>query len=988
MQPTHKFARPGWLSIAAILIILVGAFWILKPVGAGAESPQDFASSASAIAPGAGHIETEGPPSSFVNPISSSSDVQRTETGIAHASALFKLLVLDTEGHPVSDLQIAHRPIRQDIWCYSLERLPADELLGTTNEAGFLALPEFTAPAVSLVAQNSNWLVVDGSTLPAPYEGVAKLVVRNGGSITGVVVAADGPVEGAVVQVAVNSDFLTIEEPIDSGPKPMVFALENYRFARTDHTGRFQIKGLLPDSRTLHILADNYAPLRHEFVGPSLGETVDIGSLTLEPGIDVTFHVTSPAVLEEGTRLFLEMKGKESSRGAEGLLLGAQGKVLVADMHPGKYKWDLERPGAVCATGEIHIEENTQDVRIQVAATRTLEVKVRTEDGLPIEDVTLKVYEKDGRRFHVKMDGSFSLSCSEEKSANIKAKASGFVDSPRIRVPAAEDSIEIVLQRLGRLQIQLIGMDARPSLRLGVKSEAMRNETSPFGGTPPGVRFRDYSIENQQVVVADVEPGTIEVMLDLGAGPTPFGPFVVKAAEITVIQIEVQLPREITAVVRDSKTHAPIAGAEIRHTTSRGNDFARTLGKMIGVNKPADAISNAEGKFTALAFPKGPSYFSVVAPHYEAKTARFNASASQPYQVELTAFPSAPLRVLFSQGQAAHNAVVNFLSIAGGLPSSIGSVSIDENGEGIIDTVPSGACFPTVDYHQSNSVRYRVGFSSQRIRDNQLVEFTLVENPGWLTFEELPQGKVQRVSVRSAHATMNLGTLIRCDSDWWQPSRAPLPITPGTYRVTAISAGKEYLASCMVRSGETTHVIWDSQGEGQISVELLGGDWTTCQLALSFESGDFAGEKRHLSFDRTPQGMVIENLPEGKYLVRLVAWTDLRGNRHKPSWSQRATVNDQAGTVHFRLDAAAMASIFVVDGNGTPLDRARVACAAVNDSETTLVDGITNKNGRIQLLLPLGEVVFRISRSDRKHTETRLHHGGEGEFTLVCPSRD
>jgi hypothetical protein len=988
MQSTRNFFRQGWFPIAAVVIVLLGAFWILKPVEQGAVANQESGQPSLASVASENKANQEDSSASPENQLSSSAKLLRTEASIERAPSSLKLLVVDTDGNPVPDLRIAHRPLREQIRQYSIERPPVDEPLGVTNHAGVLALPQFVVPAVPLVTQNSNWLVVDDYILHPPFEGLAKIVVRGGGSISGIVVGENGPVDGAVVKAQVNSHFLNFGNDVemDPGPKPSFFDSANYRFTHTDQAGRFQIQGLLPDSKTLHILAEEYAPFRYDFPGPQAGANVDLGSLTLEPGTDVTFHFTSASPLEEGTRLFLEFKGSQVSRGAEGLLLDAAGKVEVGDLHPGPYQWDLERPGAVCTTGHLQIYEESQDVHIAVAALRSLEVKVIAEDGLLIEDVGLKAYEKDGRRFHVRMDGSFFLSCSEGKRVNVKASADGFVASPRIRVPATESFIEIVLQRLGQLQIHLVGMDDRTSLQVGVQAEDERS-LGPLSEQALLLHSRSYAIENRQVLIDGLEPGTVYLMLDLGAGPTPYGPFVVKAGEITQAEIEVLLPREISGVVRDQKTHAPIAGAAFHHTSSSSNDLFRSIAEQLGVAESADAISNAEGQFTTLAAPTGVSYFSVVAPHYETKTVAFSASNAQPYQVELTALPSASLRVLFSEQQAAANAVVGFISMEKGLPSSIASVSVDENGEGIIDSVPAGACQPSVSYQWNEGVQYRVGFPSQRIRDNQRVEFSLVENPGWLTLEELPQGKVQSVSIRSAHAKGNLGTLIRCDSNWWQSSRAPLPISPGAYRVTAISAGKKYLASCTVRSGETTHVIWDNQGEGQITVELTGGDWTTCQLALLLESGDFAGEQRHLYFDRTPQGMAIENLAEGKYLVRLVAWTDLRGNRHKPDWSQRAMVKAQPGAVHFRLDAAAKASILVVDENGTPLERALVACAAVNGSEITLIDGITNKEGRLQLLLPIGEVIFRTNRADRRQKETRLHHSGEGEVTLVCPSR-
>jgi hypothetical protein len=886
----------------------------------------------------------------------------------------------------VPDVTIAYRPARKEVWQYTLEHPPVDQPLGVTTAAGLLALPNFEAPAISVVTQQSDWLAVASSGLEAPYEGLAQLQVRRGGGISGVVVGASGPVAGATVQVQVNSSFLFSQEQ-DELPKPSVFDLSNMRFAQTDQEGRFSIHGLLKSTETLRILADGYALMRHDFKGPDPGTQVDLGFLFLEPGIDVTFHFTSPSSLPPGTRLFLSMKGDQATRGAEGLVLDADGNVVVEDLVPGKYQWNLERPGALCAAGEISLTKKTQDVRIRVAATRVLEVMVRSEDGQAIKGAIVSARESGGRSFRTEVDGSALLSCSEGKSVYVKVRAPGFVRSKRVTVPATEDSLEVVLQRLGELRIHLLGMDERQILLLGTQSQETRKRINPFVDPAWGVSFQPYPIQDSTVLVPDLEPGVIFVLLDLGAGPEVFGPFVVQAASVESVEIEVQLPREISVVVRDKNTQAPVAGAEVRHAKPGSHDFARTFGKMLGVETPAVALSDRNGQFSTWALPAQASSFSIVAPHYETAVVQFDPSVPQPYVVELEALPSAPLRVFFMEGQAAAHAMAGFLSIEDSLPSSIASVLVDENGAGLIDSVPTGNCQPRIDFQYSKEVRYRVEFPIQRIFNDQALELVLVESPGWLSLRELPQGGPATVTICSNHAGGTQDT-IRCKASWWQTPRTPLPVTPGFYRITALQGKNRYSASCTVRAGETTTVVWNNLGVGQIVVEMVGGDWATCQLELQAEDGDFVGQNRHFVFERTAAGVVLENLAAGKYLVRLVAWTDLRGQKHQPSWSQRTVVGELPGAVQFQLGSAATASIRVVDEKGTPLKHVVVVCAAVDGEVINLVDGLTDQNGLVDLLLPLGEVVFRASRGDRGQTETRFRHSGEGEFTLVCPSRN
>lgn len=986
MQSINNSFRKGWLPTAAVVFVLVGAWWIFQPPNSESNGGQE--AGRKQAEGGAGelniaHQDRAAKTEQSSNALSADPSLERTAQNAPQAWS--RILVVDREGNPVPDLEIAKYSLNGGWPFFSLENLPAEEPLGITNQLGLLTIPKLRDPAVTLVAINSPWLVVNSSAFGPPYPELMQLQVRRGGSIRGQVIGEHGSLVGASIQAFVSSAFFGRE---NLGATPLFFDPANSRFARTDSNGRFQVTGLIPCATNLRILADDHAPFRHDFEGPAADEMLDLGTLMLTPGIDVTFQFTSAASLEEGTRLFLDMKGGIFSRGAEGLLLDAQDNVFVPDMLPGKYEWNLERPGAVCATGEFVLTQDTEVVEIQIPATRTLEVKVRTEDGLPITDIALKAYEPGGRRFQIKMDDTFSLSCSEGKRVDIKVKAPGFVSSKRIRVPATENSIEVVLFPLGHLQIQFVGLDDRASLRLGMQPKEDRDLANPLLEPFLEVSLREHSIENHAVLLPEVEPGPSYVIIDLGAGPMSFGPFEIKGSEVTSVEIEVELPREITVVVRDRKTNAPIAGAKIYQANSKTNGFGLSIMKMFGTESPANAISDANGVFTTLAAFSGPSDFSVNAPNYEIQTVRFAAHSPQPYQVKLKALPSVPVRVSFTEGESASNATVRLVSIRSGLPSSLSTVSLDENGEGILTTAPEGKCLPTATFQWNNAVRYRVGFPIQSIRNNRPVELLLAKNPGWLTFEELPQGTGSGLSIRSAHAKREMGTLIQCDTTWWQSVRSPLALTPGPYRITAFQGTHEYFASCTVRSGETTHVIWNDAATGQVVVDLQSSRWTTCQLEILSESGGFAGERRHLYFDRTPEGIVIEDLAEGKYLVRLVAWTDFSGERHKPDWSQRTTVSEQAGIVHFQLDAAAMASILVVDENGAPLERASVKCAAVEGKVITLVDGVTNSDGRCQLALPFGEVVFRINRTGGKQTETRLRHSGEGEITLICPSRE
>lgn len=896
-------------------------------------------------------------------------------TGAASSNSF--LTVQDAAGKPVPGIAIGWR-VQDEASFYrsfDLRNPPVLQSLGTTDALGRVELPAFAEPGIGFVVEENHWLAIGQTVFELPLAGAPILTVMPGGVITGKIVGANGAVEGAFLGTMVTSEFLfgTHEDERISG---LFWAPANHRYATTDASGRFRIGGLIPSSHRLDLFAAGNAPLRHEYEGPLPDEVHDIGTLTLAPGLKVTFHVQSPEPLEEGTLLYLQSEERFYCRAMAGLPLDEQGKLTLDGMRPGAYEWMVERPESVAMKGELVVPEEGGVVLIEVAGLREVTVSVVDAEGTPLDAFYLEAEVPMGRAQIVEGSGSASFRCGAESTIRVKARAEGYVTSKRKRVPPSMDKLTITMQRFGSLDIHTPDMQDGDVLQVELAEASQETASGRMAAAMMGRSLRPRSIENGKVHFAELAPGEYVVYVDHGGGPLDAGTVRIVPEQTTTHSLNLPALDTIDVQVVAEEDGAPLAGVKVSLMQDENPRFGQYLKEAFSIRPIVDRTSDAEGRFQFQILPGRQRYLQLRHPHRLDTFELLPADAIRPIRpirITMRKAPATPLQVFTVEGQVAAHAEISFAQLEGwpALPVPLGHVSLDADGRGIVTTSPA-----TAELHASfdwtPEVRYSLPYGTIKVVDDRPLSVTLLPRPGWLALTMPPLEDLQGIEILPVGRQRFQEMKVQCDAEAWNQT---LPLPSGSYRIRATGSGRTLYTTCKVKAGSTTALNWLSDSQS-FQITLFGTDWTHAQLRAEVIDGPQEGAFRDTFLDAANPTWQLDDFPTGTVEVKLVEWWDQVDTGHRMRW--RKTLPPGQNHLSFAIENFAEASIRVLDEAGQPLQHTMVKAMFGETGAEGHVTGVTGPDGKLSLLLRSGSIILQAYHTDyQQESQLRTLRGNE-----------
>ncbi len=913
-------------------------------------------------------------------------EAQRVEAELARLHGL-RLLALDPFGKPVPGLRLGMEAELSDT-VYDLETFRGIEPLGVTDSAGLLARAPPAASAVSVVSQDPLWLVVETSVVSAPWEGTVTLRVRPGGGVRGHVVDTAGPVAGAVVGAMVTTDFGL--GPGEGKPVLSFFDPANVRRALTDGEGRFELGGLLPTSSRIDVLAKGHAPLLHRFEGPSPGEVVDLGVLAVEPGVSVLFRVTCGGARVEAGRLFLEARGDAFARGNAGLELDERGEALVDGMAAGSYEWTIERPGALACRGRLSVLPAGGVVSIEVPRQREVQLVVTDSAGAPVERFLVSAQEKQSRTRRLEGSGSLSIHCSEGAACQLTVEAPGYAPSPRVEVPSDQTRVDVRLARPGRLALSIEGAHGLDAVRLGTlpAEQASLLRLIEFGIAPIPQSTR--RLEGGEVCVEDLAPGEHWVVLELGAEPQAFGPFVVTEGATTSARLDVAPAALLHGLALDARTRARLPGVAVRVGGDLGSGPGLRLLFASLAHEVPDAVSAEDGSFALPVRAGAVTSLILERRGYASQAVQVDSSARRELVVELEPLPAATVEVLLAEGLPANGARIDFARPTALIPEPLGSVCLDQAGTASLTVVPAGPVDAIVCVRAEQGVVYRAAFPGLSVCEGGHLRLVVAPDSGWILLP--PAVCAAGGSFRARReATASAGWLeVNCEARG-APSDLPLPlevrVPPGAYRVELSSDSGLLIGTCEIVPGQRVTPEWLAAA-GELTVEIQGSTWTSARVRVEAWEGQAAGHVTDLELERGAGAARLAHLPQGRFQVKLIGWTRPDGARVAARWTKTVTLGVEPMLVRFELLDVTPVEVRVTDERGRALPGLLVQCVIEPETPAGLslqtVTDSTGQDGVVSLWLPPGEAALAVDSPDRAPVVHALGATRSERVELIC----
>ena len=201
----------------------------------------------------------------------------------------------------------------------------------------------------------------------------------------------------------------------------------------------------------------------------------------VESKVRVRVQVTAPDSMHvEGVEIRAILVGEangvtKGARTEATALTAADGSVLFAELRPGAY-WFLAVPPpssglARASTSTLVAAEDgeTQDISLELAPERLLRVRVEDEQGEPFADARLEARAEDP--FPIAgatgVDGTAELRGFRGARARLRVEAVGYepviLAAVVTRTRDEPDVVRVVLKKLGRLTVSVIGPDGTPA---------------------------------------------------------------------------------------------------------------------------------------------------------------------------------------------------------------------------------------------------------------------------------------------------------------------------------------------------------------------------------------------------------------------------------------------------------------------------------------------------------------------------------------------
>ncbi|GJM22521.1 MAG: hypothetical protein DHS20C15_24360 [Planctomycetota bacterium] len=766
----------------------------------------------------------------------------------------------------------------------------------------------------------------------------------------------------------------------------------------TDVDGRFTVHGLLPGSTRLDVLADGYAPAQHNIEkGPEIGETVDVGVLQLAPGASVLVRVVGLGELASQATVMLEGLGTEYTRGSSPMPLNLRGEVRVLDVNPGRRKWTVRQAGRVPCSGVVELPSRGGEVEIELPRADELSIDVVDSAGADVSEFNARVREVTSQSQRYEAGAPFVVQRSVGLDLSVHIEAEGFVPSERVLVPSHDKQVRIVLERPGRLELEIVG-DFK-ALRAGSlpRNDKRSHALLDIGVSP--VPLAEHEITKGSLVLDQLASGDHWVVVQSeGARPQAFGPFEVKSGEVTVGLIEPAPSVYLTGIVRDARSGAPLEGVTIRASESVEADaLLFSLVAELSLAEDAEFVTESDGFFRIPAPGEGNTYLSASRDGYVTATIQAEPGDFRAEQIALQLEPVAAitLTVFFTQGELARGATISFQSLADdGEPLHSPRLEAVTDGDGkAAPSIKSGKAYAVAARLEvMGGVRYRVAHRSRLIDNTQDSSLVLVEDPGWLVLPPLvTELRVSGISDQGSSID------IECERrEFDAPENLPIPA--GEYRVEGLRDAEVVFALLRVDRGVHVPVHWD-RGTGRLGIDFEASEWASARFRLISREPAHLGLTRHVALQAEGSSASVEALPHGRYDVTLLDWMGRDGQNHHVGRTIVAVVDANPSRVAFDVSEDRDLRVLLVDVLGASVAGASVRCLFDRAGALSLAVSTSDELGLAEVLIPQGcdGAVLRVVRAGfaplvhaldltSKGAELRLRLSSGGQIELSVDS--
>ena len=622
------------------------------------------------------------------------------------------------------------------------------------------------------------------------------------------------------------------------------------RTALTDSEGQFQFEDVAPGRFEVEAYADGFQPAPMQIV-----ELVD----EAEPEA-LRFVLETGAVLT-GQVLDSELEPVASARvrlgRAEGLSDTA-GKFRVAGIIPGSVSAVVERAGFDRLVRELDIELGVSEEEFILQGGYAVSGRVVDGSDLPLggAEVELEVLDADlfaEYRVRADQDGAFLFDRVAQGEYRVRGRLQGYAESEpksRIRVVGAKvDDVEVHLQRGGRIEGEILGLDFDQLAQVEVRATAPERRE----------RVGEVDFEGRFSVV-DLEPDDWTVKAQLAGGQRQARARVTLAPGVASVSRDLEFGRGVTLSGLVLYAGAPVRAAQIDLRSQSPGERRKTT-------------TDFEGRFRLEELQPG-TYQLGVAHHGRGLIHNevVSLASDRELLVEIETAAIVGSVVDSATGAPVDSAIVSLLQLlnTGGEGSKF-SLSSDAQGLFQHDTLPGG--------------RFRLLVQ----RDGYQATERTIEAPAGGTstvrVELEPAAGLDVVATLSSGATPRYITLLGSDSAGRQftETRAgfargtPFPTLPaGEWNLLVSGTGGGVVETRVTVPSEPLQVALPAAGRLRVRVPDLVESESPATLTMATIAGQ---PFRHLAFGglleeswRLAGGRVIvEGVPAGQWMLRVQA---------------------------------------------------------------------------------------------------------------------
>ncbi len=419
-------------------------------------------------------------------------------TLILGPGAVIEGLAVDPRRAPVagSEVWVANDARRIDVLAAAVrERGPP---AAVTGASGRFALPDLTpGREFHLLFDAPGFVPAAVTGVRAPAGGVT-VVLEPAVQVSGRVMAAGGPVDGAEVSLAQRRGESLESEVLGGG----------IWTAASDEHGAFTLTDVAPGRFDLSAFARGFVPSPALELEVEEGRDLDGLEVVLKLGATLEGWVTEPG---GGP-----VEGAEISAGRPSAISDGEGRYRLEGLPAGPLTVRVEHPGYNRLEQEIEVEPGSQRADFELAGGYPVTGRVVDEDDLPVADVRVELRRdgpRDLRRYRgaTGAGGRFRWPRVADGDYHLEAAKAGYVVTRRaggVKV-AGEPvvDVELVLQRGATVAGRVLGLELDDLARLEVRAES--DDLPPVRGT--------VSFDGEYQVV-DLQPGDWLVVARLRGG--------------------------------------------------------------------------------------------------------------------------------------------------------------------------------------------------------------------------------------------------------------------------------------------------------------------------------------------------------------------------------------------------------------------------------------------------------------------------------------